>query len=108
MSGRRVCRLFALCNASTFRDPDGQWRYLAVFGSLSRRAVPLLLLRRPVLRAPGWCRRLNGAGVAAVAVIMITDRGFLFILALHLRARLGHRARQPGRAFAPCAAGAGG
>jgi hypothetical protein len=46
--------------------------------------------------------------VAAVAVIMITDRGFLFSLALHLPARLGHRARQAGRTFAPCAAGAGG
>ena len=43
-----------------FRDPDGQWRYLAVFGSLSPRAVPLLLKPRPVLQAPGWRRRGHG------------------------------------------------
>ena len=55
-----------------------------------------------MLQAPGWC------GVAAAAAIMITDRGFPFSLALHLRARLGHWARQAGRTFAPCAAGAGG
>src|SRR5512142_1546933 len=62
MSGRRVCRLFALCNAGTLiRDSDGRWWwYLAVVGSLSPRAGPLLLKPGPVLRAPGWCRRDRG------------------------------------------------
>jgi MFS family permease len=73
----------------------------AVFVLVERRIAnrggdPLLNLA--VLRAPGLA-----AGLAAVAVLMITYGGFLFSFALHLQAGLGDSALRAGLTFAPCA-----
>ena len=73
----------------------------AVFVAVERRIAarggdPLLNLA--VLRAPGLV-----AGLAAVAVLMITYGGFLFSFALHLQAGLGDSALRAGLTFAPCA-----
>jgi len=73
----------------------------AVFVLIERRIAdrggdPLLNLA--VLRAPGLM-----AGLAAVAVLMITYGGFLFSFALHLQAGLGDSALRAGLTFAPCA-----
>jgi MFS family permease len=56
------------------------------------------LLNLGVLRAPGLV-----AGLATVAVLMITYGGFLFSFALHLQAGLGDSALRAGLTFAPCA-----
>ena len=56
------------------------------------------LLNLTVLRAPGLV-----AGLASVAVLMITYGGFLFSFALHLQAGLGDSALRAGLTFAPCA-----
>jgi MFS family permease len=67
------------------------------FVQVERRvADPLLNLT--VLRAPGLV-----AGLASVAVLMITYGGFLFSFALHLQAGLGDSALRAGLTFAPCA-----
>ncbi len=73
----------------------------AVFVVVERRIAarggdPLLNLA--VLRAPGLV-----AGLASVAVLMITYGGFLFSFALHLQAGLGDSALRAGLTFAPCA-----
>jgi MFS family permease len=73
----------------------------AVFVVVERRIAnrggdPLLNLG--VLRAPGLV-----AGLATVAVLMITYGGFLFSFALHLQAGLSDSALRAGLTFAPCA-----
>jgi MFS family permease len=70
---------------------------LAVFVLVERKvADPLLNLA--VLRAPGLV-----AGLASVAVLMVTYGGFLFSFALHLQGGLGDSALRAGLTFAPCA-----
>jgi MFS family permease len=70
---------------------------LVVFVRVERRvADPLLNLA--VLRAPGLV-----AGLASVAVLMLTYGGFLFSFALHLQGGLGDSALRAGLTFAPCA-----
>jgi MFS family permease len=70
---------------------------LVVFVLVERRvADPLLNLA--VLRAPGLV-----AGLASVAVLMVTYGGFLFSFALHLQGGLGDSALRAGLTFAPCA-----
>jgi MFS family permease len=70
---------------------------LVVFVLVERRVTdPLLNLA--VLRAPGLV-----AGLASVAVLMVTYGGFLFSFALHLQGGLGDSALRAGLTFAPCA-----
>ena len=62
----------------------------------ARGGSPLLTLS--VFRAPGLL-----AGLAAVALLMVTYGGFLFSFAIHLQSGLNDSALRAGLTFAPCA-----